>query len=157
LPDEILAAVSNPAHRTGQRVSPGFPPAIYSDEVDFLKTAALRKSIYARERGRCFYCLRKLTPQTRCLDHVVPQSEFGGNSCRNLVACCLKCNSQKGDSSALDCFRRLYRERRLSDAELAERLRALDALAAGKLRPRLAPAGNPLPRSCRPRLLPVAS
>jgi len=155
LPDQILAAISNPAHRTGQPVSPGFPPAIYSGEVDFLKTAPLQKSIYARERGRCFYCLRKLTPQTRCLDHVVPQSEFGGNSYRNLVACCLKCNSHKGDSSALDFFRRLYRERRLSDAELAERLRALDALAAGKLRPRLTPAGNPLPRnSRRPRLLP---
>jgi hypothetical protein len=143
LPDEILAAGGDEADRTGGPVSPTFLPAIYSEGEDFLKTAALRRSIHARERGRCFYCLRQLTPQTRCLDHVVPQSQFGGNSYRNLVSCCLQCNSRKGERSALDFLRRLYRERRLSDAELADRLRTLDALAAGKLRPAIAPIANP--------------
>ena len=135
LPDAVPGAGANGAGETRCAVSTSFPPAIYSEEVDFLKTSALRGSVYARERGRCFYCLRQLSPQTRCLDHVVPQSEFGGNSYRNLVACCLQCNSQKGDRSAMDHLRRLYRERRLSDAELAGCLRALDALAAGKMRP----------------------
>ena len=142
LPDEILAAAGGADRIGGGRVPPSFPPAIYPESVDFLKTEALRKSIYARERGRCFYCLRQLTPQARCLDHVVPQSEFGGNSYRNLVSCCLQCNSQKGDRSALDFLRRLYRERRLCDAELAERLRALDALASGKLPPPPQSQGN---------------
>ena len=146
LPDEILAAGTDGADRTGGPVSPSFLPAIYSEGEDFLKTAALRQSIHARERGRCFYCLRRLTPQARCLDHVVPLSEFGSNSSRNLVSCCLKCNSQKGERSALDFLRRLYRERRLSDAELADRLRTLDTLAAGKLRPLLTTEVNPLPR-----------
>jgi HNH endonuclease len=143
LPDEILAAGGDEADRTGGPVSPTFLPAIYSEGEDFLKTAALRRSIHARERGRCFYCLRQLTPQARCLDHVLPLSEFGSNSYRNLVSCCLQCNSRKGERSALDFLRRLYRERRLSDAELADRLRTLDALASGKLRPAIAPIANP--------------
>ncbi len=143
LPDEIC--IARPGG-IGGRLSPSFPRAFYSEDVDFLKTAALRKSIYARERGRCFYCLRQLTPMARCLDHVVPRVEFGGNSSRNLVSCCLKCNSQKGDRSAIDFLRRLYRDRRLSDAELADRLRALDALASGKLLPPLVHHARPEPR-----------
>jgi predicted DNA-binding transcriptional regulator len=137
LPEEILSAGLDQAGRIGGSVPSSLPPAIYTQDVDFLKTAALRRSIHARERGHCFYCLRQLTPQARCLDHVVPLSEFGSDSYRNLVSCCVKCNSQKGERSAFDFLRRLYRERRLSDAELAGRLRALDALAAGKLPPRL--------------------
>src|SRR5216684_665660 len=89
------------------------------------------------ERGRCFYCLRRLTPLIRCLDHVVPRVSFGSNSYRNLVSCCLQCNSQKRDRSAGDFLRWLYRERRLTAVELAARLRALDALASGKLPPPL--------------------
>ena len=80
----------------------------------------------------------------------MPRVEFGGNSYRNLVSCCLKCNSQKGERSAIDFLRRLYRERRLSDAELAGRLRALDALASGKLPP-------PLPCLTRRQAAPARS
>jgi hypothetical protein len=49
----------------------------------------------------------------------------------------MECNAQKGEKPADDFLRRLYRERRLTAAELAARLRALDALASGKLRPSL--------------------
>jgi HNH endonuclease len=119
-------------------------------EADFLKTKSLRQAIHVRERGFCFYCLRRLTPLIRCLDHVVPRVSFGSNSYRNLVSCCLQCNSQKRDRSASDFLRRLYRERRLTAAEFAGRLRALDALASGKLRPTIAPIANPLRRMGRP-------
>jgi 5-methylcytosine-specific restriction endonuclease McrA len=107
------------------------------DDLDFLKDPALRRSIHARERGRCFYCLTRLTPATRCLDHVVPLAEFGDNSCRNLVSCCQKCNSKKSDLPAADLLRRLHRERLLTTGELGARLRALNKLASGHLRPRI--------------------
>jgi HNH endonuclease len=74
----------------------------------------------------------------RCHDHVVPQVSFGSNSYRNLVSCCLQRNSQKRDRPAGDFLRWLFRERRLTDAELTARLRALDALTSGKLPPALA-------------------
>jgi hypothetical protein len=47
------------------------------------------------------------------------------------------CNSHKGEQHATDFLRWLYREQRLTAAELSARLRALRALASGKLRPQL--------------------
>jgi 5-methylcytosine-specific restriction endonuclease McrA len=104
-----------------------------------LKTWALRKTIHDRERGACFYCLRRTPANVHCLDHVVPRVRFGRNSYRNLVSCCLECNTRKGDRPARDFLRTLYRQGRLTSAELDTRLRALKDLAAGKLRPLLPP------------------
>ena len=47
----------------------------------------------------------------------------------------IECNTRKGDRPAPDFLRTLYRLGRLTPAELDARLRALKALAAGKLRP----------------------
>jgi len=139
LPGEIRTATPNriesrPAAKEGG--APARPPSNL-EEVDFLRTKPLRKSIHARERGQCFYCMRRITAAVQCLDHVVPQARLGRNSYRNLVSSCMECNSQKGETAAGDFLRRLYRERRLTAVELAARLRALDALASGKLRPSL--------------------
>jgi 5-methylcytosine-specific restriction endonuclease McrA len=152
LPDEIRAACpgrsvpanSRPGQGTiGVRRTSATPDsqarALPLEDSDFLQTRALRQSIHSRERGLCFYCLRRLTPSQKCLDHVVPRVRFGRNSYRNLVSCCVECNSQKGERPARDFLRGLYREQRLTTAELADRLRALDALAVGKLRPLTAP------------------
>ncbi len=99
----------------------------------------------SRQAGVCFYCLRRTPSRAHCLDHVVPVAKSGGNSYRNLVSCCLDCNSRKKDLPAEDFLRRLYREGRLSPKDLSARLLAVQALAAGKLRPRLSTeedAGN---------------
>jgi 5-methylcytosine-specific restriction endonuclease McrA len=113
------------------------PPASALESTDFLKTWALRKTIHDRERGACFYCLRRTPANVQCLDHVVPRVRFGRNSHRNLVSCCLECNTRKGDRPAPDFLRILYRQGRLTPAELDTRLRALKDLAAGKLHPSL--------------------
>ncbi|PYT73852.1 MAG: hypothetical protein DMG39_05480 [Acidobacteria bacterium] len=47
----------------------------------------------------------------------------------------MECNSLKAERPAPDFLRWLYREGRLTAAELSDQLRALDALAAGKLVP----------------------
>jgi len=104
---------------------------------DFLSTAALRKSIHDREAGTCFYCLRRTPVHIRCIDHVVPRACSGRNGYRNLVSSCMECNSRKCDRPAPDFLRTLYRQGRLTPAELDARLRALKDLAAGKLRPSL--------------------
>lgn len=116
--------------------------ALHLDGIDFLQTRALRQSIHTRERGRCFYFLRRLTQAEKCLDHVVPRARFGRNSYRNLVSSCVQCNSQKGARPVGDLLRWLYRERSLTALELKARLRALDALAAGKLRPLIPSVGT---------------
>jgi 5-methylcytosine-specific restriction endonuclease McrA len=129
LPDEIGAL------RRATRLSREKAARLDVEKADFLGTRVLRKAIHARERGICIYCLKRLNDRMRALDHVLAQSRGGGNSYRNLVSCCLECNSAKGEKSAADLLRSLYRERRLTAVEVAARLRTLKSLAAGKLRP----------------------
>jgi len=121
--------------RTGTGGRDKLPGGAKLEEADFLRTGALRRAIHAREGGACFYCLRRTPSRAHVLDHVVPLIEGGSNSCRNLVSCCMGCNSEKGIQAAADFLRRLYREGRLSKEELSARLLAVQALAAGKLRP----------------------
>lgn len=155
LPSEILAA-GHSAQQIELDDSASLPSADNLEKADFMQTKALRESIHHRENGRCFYCLRRLTAEVRCLDHVVPQANLGRNSYRNLVSCCLECNSQKSDKPATDFLRWLFRERHLTSVELAARLQALDALAAGKLRPSFVLPAEPILRKGRPRLQPQA-
>jgi len=136
LPDEIRGARPN---KTELRGAPRLPRRAHLEEIDFLKTPALREAIHAREGGACFYCSRRINGRRRCLDHVVPQAQREFNSYRNLVSCCHECNCWKGERSAPDFLRWLYRQDRLSAPELTQRLRALQRLAAGKLRPVLPP------------------
>src|SRR6266851_5005988 len=139
LPEKIRALRPG---RNGTSRAGGEPPAPALESTDFLKTWALRKTIHDRERGACFYCLRRTPANVHGLDHVVPRVRFGRNSYRNLVSCCLECNSRKGDRPARDFLRTLYRLGRLTAAEPDGRLRALKGLAAGKLRPALPENGN---------------
>ncbi|HLZ11780.1 MAG TPA: HNH endonuclease [Candidatus Acidoferrum sp.] len=107
------------------------------EETDFLHSSVLRLSIHRREAGRCFYCLRRVVPRRRCLDHVVPRAKLGRNSYRNLVSACDSCNTKKRASPAEEFLRWLFRERKLNSAELRIRFRALRALKAGKLIPKI--------------------
>ena len=147
LPDEIRGL------RPGAIAVPGpasQPQSPHLEDLDFLKTRALRQSIYLRERGHCFYCLRRTDARVQCLDHVVPRARAGRNSYRNLVSSCLECNSLKGERPAADFLRWLYRQRCLTASELHARLRADDALASGKRPPPVLHPDTTLGRKGRP-------
>jgi hypothetical protein len=130
LPEEIRGVRVDKIARPPRAVC-----AVNLEGTDFMQNPALKRAIHEREGGRCFYCLRRLVRRRRCLDHVVPRARLGRNSYRNLVSCCHDCNTKKKVHAAVEHVRWLYRERRLSDADLSGRLRALDDLAAGKLKP----------------------
>jgi hypothetical protein len=132
LPEEIRGVRS---HVNGAREADGMPGPVDIEDVDFLKTLELRRAIHARERGKCFYCLRRTPARLACLDHVVPRAKLRCNSYRNLVSSCMECNSEKGERPAEEFLRWLFREHRLGAAELNDRFRALELLASGKLRP----------------------
>jgi predicted DNA-binding transcriptional regulator len=134
LPGEVPAARDG---RTGTGGRAKLPAEVSLDELDFMRTPALRLSIHAREHGVCFYYLRRTPRRAHCLDHVVPLAQSGSNSYRNLASCCINCNSRKSDLPAADFLRQLFREGRLSAKDLSDRLRAVQDLAAGKLRPRV--------------------
>ena len=134
LPEEICGVRANGIRA---RNAAGQADATNIEDVDFLKTLELRRAIHARERGQCFYCLRRIRPRLECLDHVVPRVRLRCNSYRNLVSSCMECNSRKGERPAGEFLRWLFREHRLSAAELRGRFRALELLAAGKLKPEI--------------------
>jgi hypothetical protein len=51
------------------------------------------RGVLERDGHACQYCNGK----AMTIDHVMPKSRGGSNSPSNLVACCQKCNSKKGD------------------------------------------------------------
>jgi hypothetical protein len=138
LPEHIRALREADGPPAALAAAPGTDkdrPSSTLEATDFMSTWALRKAIHDRDRGACFHCLRRTPAHVRCLDHVVPRARFGRNSYRNLVSCCIECNTLKGDTPAPGFLRILYRKGRLTAAELDARLLALKDLAAGKLRP----------------------
>jgi len=137
LPSEVPAPCRKTDRKTQTSGRSKPPGEANLEQMDFLRTRVLRQAIHAREGGNCFYCLRRIPRRSRCLDHVVPRAKSGQNSYRNLVSCCAACNWQKRDHAAEDFLRQLYREGRLSAKDLRRRLRALQDLKGGKLRPQI--------------------
>lgn len=64
----------------------------------------LRQQIYARDNGRCVYCLKSVTlGMDATLDHVNPKANGGLLSdATNLVTACPMCNNRKGTLSVMD-------------------------------------------------------
>ena len=56
-----------------------------------------RRSIFARDNYTCQYC--GSTTKELTIDHVIPKRHGGGMQWENLVACCRKCNTKKGDKT----------------------------------------------------------
>jgi 5-methylcytosine-specific restriction endonuclease McrA len=52
-----------------------------------------RRGVLRRDNQRCGYCGGSASTS----DHVLPRSRGGKDSWENLVACCLRCNNEKGD------------------------------------------------------------
>ena len=59
------------------------------------ETLATRRGVLRRDGHSCAYCGK----QASTVDHVVPKSRGGKHSWENLVACCLRCNNNKGDKT----------------------------------------------------------
>jgi CRISPR/Cas system Type II protein with McrA/HNH and RuvC-like nuclease domain len=55
-----------------------------------------RKRIFKRDGYSCQYCGSK---KNLTIDHVMPRSRGGLNSWKNMVTCCFRCNSYKGDKT----------------------------------------------------------
>lgn len=104
------------------------------ETMDFFNVAEHRRRILEREGARCFYCLRKLNDSNTVFDHVAPRP-IRDNSYRNVVASCRRCNNRKGESSAENLLRVLFRESAIRSDVLGDRLGALEDLREGRLKP----------------------
>ncbi len=54
-----------------------------------------RRAIFARDDGRCVYCLAIATS----IDHVIPRSRGGAHNWENVVSACHRCNHVKADKT----------------------------------------------------------
>lgn len=111
--------------------------AVNINDIDFFTNRTYVSALIDRENGQCFYCLRNIDAETCVLDHVVPQAARGDNSFRNVIASCHECNAVKQDQDAADFLRTRHRKGLLSQAELQERMVALEKLQMGELLPEI--------------------
>ncbi len=131
LPSEIPGVITKAPSKTSKTSKRGSPEL---ETIDFTSSPRLRKLILEREGRRCFYCLKKLSETSFAIDRVTAGPGLD-QSYRNVVATCRACNNRKGESAAEDLLRVLYREGYVRSDELADRLRALTDLRAGRLKP----------------------
>ena len=69
-----------------------------------------RKNLFARDQNRCQYCSKEFPTHQLSFDHVVPKSRGGDTSWFNVVCCCLKCNSVKGNRTPKEADMQLLRK-----------------------------------------------
>jgi 5-methylcytosine-specific restriction endonuclease McrA len=55
------------------------------------------RKVFERDNYTCNYCECTLNSKNRTIDHVHPRSKGGQDTYDNVVACCGKCNSEKGN------------------------------------------------------------
>ena len=67
-----------------------------------------RRSIFARDNYTCQYCGHPSKDLT--VDHVVPKRLGGPTTWENLVCCCRKCNTKKGDKTLREVSFTLMRQ-----------------------------------------------
>ena len=100
-----------------------------------------RIAIYERDGWRCVWCqchvldarqLAEAGPQPHSgsrlatLDHFLPRTRGGTNRNDNLLTCCMQCNHDRGDMSALEWATQLAAEGRTEWGAGQERARILE-------------------------------
>lgn len=72
------------------------------------KNVKRRTSGYAKdfldnhENSKCLYCEEALTYENATADHIIPISSGGNNTQVNLIVCCKRCNSERGNTKFVD-------------------------------------------------------
>lgn len=69
----------------------------FYDKVPKLTLRFNRRNLFARDQNTCQYCGNQLPLSQLSFDHVIPRCRGGKTTWENVVCCCLKCNSRKGD------------------------------------------------------------
>ena len=80
------------------------------DKVPKLTLRFNRRNVFARDNNTCQYCAQTYPLHRLSFDHVVPRSRGGKTNWENVVCCCLKCNSRKGNRTPAEAGIRLVKE-----------------------------------------------
>ena len=87
--DEIESSI-------GETIIPNIIRLNYEIAVPDLELPFCRENIFVRDDYTCQYCGKHFPASELTLDHVYPKSRFGPDIWENIVACCERCNSEKG-------------------------------------------------------------
>lgn len=68
----------------------------FFDKLPRAHVRLCRENIYLRDKNTCQYCYKRFPRSELNIDHVVPVSQGGDTSWRNLVCSCVPCNQKKG-------------------------------------------------------------
>ncbi len=79
------------------------------DKVPRLTLRFNRRNLFARDNNQCQYCHKTFPLSQLSFDHIMPRSRGGKTSWENVVCCCLKCNSKKGDRTPEEAGLKLFR------------------------------------------------
>ena len=66
-----------------------------------------RKNVWVRDKGKCQYCGKFVSLAKMTFDHITPKSQGGRTTWKNIVTCCLKCNSKKDNKTPKEARMRL--------------------------------------------------
>ncbi len=69
-----------------------------------------RKNIFARDKNICQYCGKRFPTSELSLDHVVPRTQGGNSSWKNIVCACTNCNKHKGGRRPVEAGMKLIRK-----------------------------------------------
>jgi 5-methylcytosine-specific restriction endonuclease McrA len=75
-----------------------------------LGSRATRRNVCLRDDNTCQYCDKRFAYADLTIDHVIPKSRGGSNDWTNLVACCKRCNQNKGPRTPVEANMKLSRE-----------------------------------------------
>ena len=69
-----------------------------------------RRNLFARDRNQCQYCGKHFPTSELSIDHVLPRTQGGGDSWKNLVCACVRCNARKGGRTPEQARMKLVRQ-----------------------------------------------
>jgi 5-methylcytosine-specific restriction endonuclease McrA len=84
---------------------------------------AKRQALYDRDGHKCIYCGRNGDDSKLTLDHLIPIELGGTNAAKNLVTCCLTCNSTKSSKTLKQFMEVLRLADGIDTVEMRKRIR----------------------------------
>lgn len=79
-------------------------------KVPIKKVVVSRKNVLIRDKYTCQYCGDDYAPEELTIDHIIPKSRGGSTKWDNVVACCKKCNNQKGHKTLRESGMKLIKK-----------------------------------------------
>ena len=83
---------------------------LFFDRLPHKEVKFTRHNIFERDRNTCQYCGERFDRRELNLDHVIPRDRGGPTTWENIVCSCIRCNTQKANSTPQEAGMHLVRK-----------------------------------------------